>query len=157
MRWGLTFAAVAAWAVAAAGGASASTQGAPRLGFFAAAGDVLIGDALAAHGWKDKIASPNEYGQYEVLVRKGAAPRSAPACRRGWLILRMPAALDGDAPALKVGLALRRAAYAATLAAVRGGKRAPFDVTPDSYYRRTPDGGIALTGCNLFLLMPGRD
>ncbi len=125
--------------------------------------DLLVGDRITAAAWPDRvIRTPDEDGQFEVLVRKAAASEiNAEACRSPWLLVRMPAVLppvDADYhpkprdPANQQKLDAARAEYAALQADVAAGRPATFQVDGAGYASRTKRG-LKLSGCNLFFSM----
>ena len=129
------------------------------------AADLLVGDRITTAAWPDHvIRTPDEDGQFEVLVRKAALSKvDAAACRSPWLLVRMPAVLppvDADYhpqprdSANQQKLDAARAEYAALQADVAAGRPATFQVDGASYASRTRHG-LKLSGCNLFFSMGG--
>lgn len=129
------------------------------------AADLLVGDRITTAVWPDRvIRTPDEDGQFEVLVRKAAVSKvDAAACRLPWLLVRMPAVLppvDADYhpqlrdPANQRKLDAARAEYAALQADVAAGRPATFQVDGAGYASRTRHG-LKLSGCNLFFSIEG--
>ena len=129
------------------------------------AADLLVGDRITTAAWPDHvIRTPDEDGQFEVLVRKTAVSKvDAAACRSSWLLVRMPAVLppvDADYhpqprdPTNQRKLDAARAEYAALQADVTAGRPATFQVDGAGYASKTRHG-LKLSGCNLFFSMGG--
>ena len=122
-----------------------------------------MGDRITATTWPERvIRTPDENGQFEVLVRKAAVSAiDAAACRSPWLLVRMPAVLppvDADYhpeprdPANQRRFDASKAEYAALQADVAAGRPATFRVDGAGYASRTRHG-LRLSGCNLFFSM----
>ena len=97
------------------------------------AADLLVGDRITTAAWPDRvIRTPDEDGQFEVLVRKATVSKvDAAACRSSWLLVRMPAVLppvDADYhpqprdPTNQRKLDAAKAEYAALQADVAAGR-----------------------------------
>jgi hypothetical protein len=128
------------------------------------AADLLVGNRITAASWPGHvIRTPDEDGQFEVLVRKTAVPGiDAPACRSPWLLVRMPAVLppvDADYhpkprnPANQHRLDAARTEYAALAADASAGRPATVHVNGADYATGTGHG-LKLSGCNLFFTAP---
>lgn len=126
--------------------------------------DLLVGDRITEASWPGHvIRTPDEDGQFEVLVRKTAVPGiDATACRSPWLLVRMPAVLppvDADYhpkprdPVNQHRLDAAKAEYAALAADASAGRSATFQVNGAGYATRTGHG-LKLSGCNLFFTPP---
>ncbi len=137
----------------------------PGLRITVPAADLLVGDRITAAAWPDRIIrTPDEDGQFEVLVRKAAMSEvDAAACRSSWLLVRMPAVLppvDADYhpkprdPANQRRLDAAKAEYAKLQADVAAGQPATFQVDGAGYASRTRHG-LKLFGCNLFFSVGG--
>jgi hypothetical protein len=116
---------------------------------------VVMADDIAATGWPTRLAKPSAEGQFEVLLRKTATTIKAPACDSPFLVVRMPASVSiKPDPAVQEAVARKRQTYERMLDAYQHGKPMRFDVFAGPYGKRTPGGGIVLTGCNLFFTEP---
>lgn len=129
------------------------------------AASLLVGDRIPASAWPSRvIRTPDEDGQFEVLVRKTAAVGvNAAACRSPWLLVRMPAVLPPvDAayhptardPTNQRKLDEARAEYARLQEATAAGLPATIRVDGGPYATKTRPG-LRLSGCNLFFAKPG--
>jgi hypothetical protein len=126
-----------------------------RLAFDAPRSAVVMAGDIANTDWPARLASPSDEGQFEVLVRKNAAPVQAPHCNSQYLVVRMPASVSiGNDPATQAAVARKRQVYDRMLDAYTKGQSIHFDVFAGPYGKRLPNGEVALTGCNLFFQEP---
>lgn len=128
-------------------------QDATRFRFEASRDAVLMGEDIVRGDRPARLATVSEEGQFEILVRKNAAPVLAPHCRSTFLVLRMPASI-GEDEATRAAIARKRRVYDGFLEAYRAGQPLELDVFAGPYGRRLPDGQVELTDCNLFFVEP---
>jgi hypothetical protein len=126
---------------------------APSIAVAVAARDVVLGDAIAKTEWPTRLATPSAEGQFEILVRKAAAPVRAPRCASSYLVVRMPATLD-ESSAGKAVLAAKLRQFEALKAAYAAGGTLRFRAFAGPYGARDRAGRLVLTGCNLFFVEP---
>jgi hypothetical protein len=115
----------------------------------------MAGD-FAGSGWSDRLATPSEEGQFEVLVSRDAVPVLSPRCHGKYLDVRMPATMAEDATG-RASLERKRRLYSNMLAAYNDGRPIHFEVFAGPYGKRLPDGKIEISGCNLFFSEPTSD
>ena len=112
----------------------------------------MAGD-IAGAGWPSRLATPSDEGQFEVLVRKEAAPVVSSRCASDYLVVRMPATMAEDA-AGQAAVARKRRQYENMLAAYTADRPIHFDTFAGPYGKRLPAGKLELSGCNLFFVEP---
>ena len=117
---------------------------------------VVMGQDIARTDWPTRLAKPSAEGQFEVLVRKTAAPVVAPGCNSAYLLVRMPASVLTSSHDLATQAAIRqkRIVFDRMLQDYDARRPMRFDVFAGPYGHRAPDGQIVLTGCNLFFEEP---
>ena len=117
---------------------------------------VVMGQDIARTDWPVRLAKPSGEGQFEVLVRKTAAPVVAPGCHSAYLVVRMPASVLTSSHDLATQAAIRqkRSVFDRMLQDYDAGRPMRFDVFAGPYGHRGPNGKIVLTGCNLFFEEP---
>jgi hypothetical protein len=147
--WALLVALAAITDAAHAGSGQAQTV----ISFEVARSALLMSGDIAGSGWPTRLAAPSDEGQFEVLVRKDAAPLLAPHCQSQYLVVRMPATMAEDA-AGQAALRRKRHLYADMLTAYNDGQPIHFDVFAGPYGKRSRNGKIELSGCNLFFVEP---
>jgi hypothetical protein len=132
--------------------ASAAIGSAP-VSFTVAAGDVVMGEAIGRTDWSTRLATPSAEGQFEILVRKSAAPVQSPHCASQYLVIRMPASLDTDDSGRQ---AIRRKIdlYKRFVAEQAAGHPLHLRVFAGPYGHFLSGGALSLTGCNLFFAEP---
>jgi hypothetical protein len=141
--------------LAAALPASAVPAGDPtRVSFTVPSADVVAGDDMAAAKWPTRLAVPSAQGQFEVLIRKTAAPVLAPHCHGQFLVVRMPASIAiGGSAATTQAVVRKRAAYDDLIATREAGRPIRFDVFAGPYGHKHGNR-LELAGCNLFFVEP---
>jgi len=120
-----------------------------RLSFEAPSQAVLAGADIGRTEWPTRLATPSAEGQFEILVRRDAAPVLSPHCSSRYLVVRMPASLE-NGPAAQADVEQKRQQYDRILSDYSKGHPIHFDVFAGPYGKRLPDGRVELSGCNLF-------
>lgn len=117
--------------------------------------DVVMGDDIGRTDWPTRLAHPSAEGQFEVLVRKSATDIQAPACRSAYLVIRMPASVSvGADPAAGAAVARKIQYYDELLAAYNQGRPFRAEVFAGPYGKRSRQGKLVLSQCNLFFAAP---
>jgi hypothetical protein len=141
--------------LAGRGGAAQSGKDPTETAFDAPRGAVVMGRDIAGTDWSPRLATPSAEGQFEVLVRKSATPFKAPGCGSRYLVVRMPASVSTEPdPPVQTEVARKRRMFDRMLDAYQHGASIHFDVFAGPYGKRTPDGEVLLTGCNIFFKEP---
>jgi hypothetical protein len=151
MRAALILAASLAWTTSGRA-ALAETLGQhdpTRLSFDAPSEAVLVGADIGRTEWPTRLATPSAEGQFEILLRKDAAPVLSPHCSSRYLVVRMPASLESGAEA-QANVERKRQQYARILSDYSKGRPIHFDVFAGPYGKRLPNGRVELSGCNMF-------
>ena len=116
--------------------------------------DIVAGSSLAKlktrHHWNGTFNE--QFGTFEIAVRKAAFPAEAPQCRADYLILAMPAYYPENPK--QSPMAERRAVYDSLLSMQeKKSGRLPVRVEALSYMRNGPHGP-ELTTCNIYFVLP---
>jgi hypothetical protein len=116
---------------------------------------VLVGHELEAAKWPRKLLEePSAEGQFEVLIRKSAQSIiEAPACRRPYLLARMPGVPSTD-PAFARNVEARKQIFDELINLSKQHHSMTFRLVAGGYGRIDSHGKLQLTGCNVWFAKP---